>query len=168
MGREEIVIRGLLILSCLVALAIAGSLVTAEQEQAWFDIENCALCKNLGNEEGLLQNIRWETHLTANGAVTLTQVPAEYEEAFARAQKHIEETASKMGSGEPMHLCGFCQSYGMLMMSGVKVESFQGEVARVTLMTSSDDKVVEMIHAHAQKTVDAYKKWLAEEATHKG
>ncbi len=160
--------RTMLIVSCAAALAIAGGLATAEDEQTWFDIKNCAMCKHMGNEEGLLDNIRWEMHLMQNGALTLTQIPAEYEDAFKRAEKHMQEAAAKMGSGEPMQLCGFCQSYGNLMMSGVKVESFDGDVARVTVMTSSDPNLVKMIHAHAQKTIDEYGKWLAEEGEHKG
>jgi hypothetical protein len=154
--------KGLLVLSCFVALAVAGGLATAE-EQVWFDIENCAFCKHLGHEEGLLSNIRWETHLTANGAVTLTQVPKEYEQAFQRAEEHMQDAATKMGRGEEMHVCGFCESYGKLMMSGVTIESYKGEVARVTLMSSSDEKVIKMIHDHAQKTIDEYTKWAAEE-----
>jgi hypothetical protein len=153
------------ILLCIGALALVVGLVTAEEEhQAWFDLENCAFCKNLGQEEGLLDNIRWETHLIENGAVTLTQVPAEWEEAFERAEKHMAEASARMGSGEPMHLCGYCQSYGKLMMSGVKMESFKGDVARVTLMTSADEKIVQMIHEHAKKTIEEHEKWVAEEA----
>jgi len=157
--------KALGVLLCIGALALVAGLAPAEEEhQAWFDIENCTFCKNLGQEEGLLDNIKWETHMIENGAVTLTQVPAEWEEAFERAEKHMSEAAAKMGSGEPVHLCGFCQSYGKLMTSGVKMESFKSDVARVTLMTSTDEKVVQMIHEHAKKTIEEYENWIAEEA----
>jgi hypothetical protein len=154
--------QALLVLSFALALAIVGTLATAEEDQTWFDLENCSFCKHLGAEKGLMESVRWETHLTDNGVVILTLVPAVHEEAFQRAEKHMQETAAKMGSGEPMHTCGFCQSYGALMMAGVQIENFTGDVARVTLMTSSDESVVKMIHAHAQRTIDEHGKWLAE------
>ena len=69
------------ILACIAALALVAGLVTADEEQVWFDIENCAFCKHMGTEEGMLDNIDWETHIVDNGAVTLTHVPAKYEEA---------------------------------------------------------------------------------------
>ena len=80
----------------------------------------------------------------------------------------MEETAKKMHAGEQLHLCGFCQSYGGLMMAGAKFENFKGSFARVTLMTSSDPDVVAKIHAHAERTIAEHEKWMADKAADKG
>ena len=148
---------------CLLAVAGLAGLVTAE-EQVWFDVGNCAFCKHLGQEKGMLQNLRWETHLIEKGALTITQVPDEYKEAFDRAQEHMQDTAAKMQAGETMHVCGFCQSHGELMMAGINIESIDSDVVIVTLMTSDDEELVARIHAHAEKTMAAYKAWVAEGA----
>ena len=52
-----------LVLACLtltVAVATAG-------DKAWFDLENCGMCKNMMAEEGLMENMKWETHAIAAG-----------------------------------------------------------------------------------------------------
>ena len=156
--------RAVLVISCVVALALALTAgLTAGDEEGWLDVENCGMCKHMGAEEGLLQNITWETRIIASGAVTVTTVPGELEEAFKRAENHMKEAAERMQKGEEMHLCGFCQSYGKLVRSGAKIEALKGESARVTLMTSADENVVKMIHEHAQRTIAEYEKWIAEE-----
>jgi len=53
-----------------------------------------------------------------------------------------------------MKLCGSCQAYGKLMMSGAKIESVKGSVADVTIMTSDKPELVAEIKAFAQKNRD--------------
>ena len=156
--------RAIIVLAALVVLGFVAGAVTAEEETAWFDLHNCSMCKHMANEEGLVENTEWETHLIANGALSIITVAESHKAAFERAHKHMEEIGMKLHSGEQMPLCGFCQSYGMLMMSGAKVESVEGKTATVNLMTSTDAEVVKKIHAHAQKTIDEYKKMMDAEA----
>lgn len=157
--------RAMLVLAALVVFGFVAGAVTAEEEMAWFDLTNCSMCKQMANEEGLFENTTWETHLIANGAMSIITVEESHKAAFERAHKNMQEVGMKLHSGEKMHLCGFCQSYGMLMMSGAKVESVEGKISTVNLMTSTDPEVVEKIQAHAQKTIDEYKEMKdAEEA----
>ena len=158
--------RAMLVLAALVVLGFVAGVVTAEEETAWFDLENCAMCKHMNNEEGLLDNTQWETHLIADGALSIITVAESHKAAFERAHKHMEEAGMKLQSGAQMHLCGFCQSYGMLMMSGAKVESVEGKVSTVNLMTSANPEVVKKIQAHAQKTIDEFKKMMETEGAH--
>lgn len=144
-----------------VALALtAGIIAVAGEEGPWFDLENCAFCKNLSAEPGMLDAMHWENHVIDEGMLTVTQVPEQYREAWARARKHMQETGEKMQAGEALHLCGFCQSYGKLLQAGAKVEEIDGDVVKITLMTSDDPEVVKAIQAHAQRTIDEYKKMV--------
>ena len=144
------------------ALAVVGSagLITAEETQ-WFDL-TCGICKNMAAEEGLMDNLKWETHLIENGSLSVMQIAKGYQEKMERAHKHMTEAGEKLKSGEQMHLCGFCQSYGKLMMSGVKTEEIDTAAGHISLMTSEDAAVVKQIQAHAQRTIDEYEKWQAE------
>ena len=155
--------QAMLVLSVLAVLVFVAGVVGAEEESAWFDLENCAICKHMANEEGLIESMDWETHLIENGALTIIVVPESKVAAFERAEKQMHETGAMLHGGEKMHLCGFCQSFGMLMMSGANVEKVNGNAARVTLMTSADSEVVKKIQAHAQKTIDEYNKMMAAE-----
>lgn len=161
--------KAMLLVSVVAVLAVVAGFASAEEETPWFDLHNCAMCKSLSSEEGLLESMQWETHMIENGALSITIIPEAKVEAFERAHKKMEETGMKLQSGEKMHLCGFCQSYGTLMMSGAKIENVAGQAARVSLMTSSDPAVVEKIQAHAKKTIEEYKKWMeAEGQAHGG
>ena len=156
--------RSLVAFAALIAIAIVAPLTTAGEEKPFFDLENCAICKNLGAEEGLMDHIDWETHLLDNGALTVSYVPEEYKAAMARAHGKMMAVVQKMESGESVHLCGFCTSYGALMTSGAQIKEFETKTGSISLMTSTDAKVVEMIHAHSNKTEEEYEVWKKEQA----
>jgi hypothetical protein len=121
------------------------------------------MCKNL-TEEGLIEHIEWENHLIKNGLITVSRVDEEYEPAMKRAEQKMTAVGAKLQSGEQMPLCGFCMSYGQLMMAGVQIEEIETEFGYITLMTASDPELVKMIHAHGQHTNDAYEEWQAAQA----
>ncbi len=126
--------------------------VSAGQDKAWFDMENCGMCKNMSAEKGLMENMQWESHAIENGMISVTTVNPDYEEAFARSHKKMEETGALLMKGEKMDLCGFCQSFGSLMMSGAKMENVESKAGHIMLMTSSNPEVVKNIHAHVKRT----------------
>ena len=75
--------------------------------------------------------------------------------------KGMEKTGARLMAGEKMPLCGFCTSYGELMMAGAVMDDVETGMGKVALMTSSDPKVVEKIHTHAERTIKEYEKMLA-------
>jgi hypothetical protein len=105
-----------------------------------------------------MEHIEWENHMISDGVMTISVVDEEYQDAMERAEKNMEAVGQKMAAGEQLPLCGFCTSYGELMMAGVKIEQFDTKLGAVVLMTSSDPKVVEMIQAHAKHTDEEYEK----------
>ena len=153
MGKRSILIRVVL----MVALA-AGVLVAGDGDQAWFDLEGCAMCKNFAAEPGLMEHVEWENHMISDGVMTISIIDEEYQGAMKRAQKNMGAVAQKLAAGEQLPLCGFCTSYGKLMMAGVKIEQVETDFGAVVLMTSSDPEVVKMIQAHAKHTDEEYEK----------
>ena len=149
-------------------LVLTVALATADEGQTWFDLTNCAMCKNMAAEEGMIEAIDWESHKISNGMLTVMVVPEKWQAAYERSHKNMMAVVEKLEAGEQMHLCGFCTSYGKLMMSGANSEHFQGDHAIVALVTSNDPEVVEMIHVHADRTVEEYAKWSAEQEAAKG
>lgn len=64
-------------------------------------------------------------------------------------------------AGEDLPMCGMCQSFGVLHATGkVKWESWETPAGHITLMTSTDPEVIEMIHEHAQRTIEEYAKMV--------
>ncbi len=125
------------------------------------------MCKNMMAEEGLMEAMDWENHLTKDGMMSVTIVAAGFEEAFERSMKNMQASSEKMMSGEKMYLCGFCQSYGGLNKSGANFEHIETKAGMVELVTSHDPAVVAKIHAHGQKTIDEYNK-MAAAGSHEG
>jgi hypothetical protein len=147
----------------IVAVAIVAlPAAFAAQGELWFDLDNCAMCKGMTAEKGLMDNMQWENHLTADGMMTVTVVNHGYEEAFARAMKNMEATGGKMMSGEKLYLCGFCTSYGSLQMAGASFENFETAGGHINLVTSRDPAIIEKIHTHGQRTIDEYDKMIAD------
>ena len=72
-------------------LAVTGG---SSEEEAWFDMENCSLCKNLMAEEGLMENMKMDSYMIATGWMMVSRVPEEHKAAHATAKKNMEKSAS--------------------------------------------------------------------------
>ena len=146
---------GLMVLA--IALIYVAS-ATAE-DKPWFDMENCAFCKNLAAQPGLMDNItKWEHHNVKNGSISITEVNKDYLDAYKKAMDGMNAAAKKMEAGEQLPMCGMCEAYGGLMMKGVKWEEVGSDNIFVTLMYSDDLAVIEEIHSLTDRTNDEMKK----------
>jgi hypothetical protein len=152
---------GVLLLAA--AVFVAADQEGAPGEVAWFDLENCDFCKHLTKDPQLMQNMKWEHHDIANGAVTITVVKPEFRKSYMEAGTAMEALAKKMETGAvnpaDVKMCGSCQGYGKLMMMGAKIEYVKSELADLVLMTSDKPEVVKEIKAYSQRNRDEMVKW---------
>ena len=157
------------ITTLLVSLAFAAN--PLQSKSGWFDFENCAFCKNLSAEAGLLEHSTWESHPIKNGLMNIITVEPDYAEAMARAGQNMADLGLKIQAGEvnPMGLqmCQHCQTFGMLMMGGVNMEEVRGDAAVVTLMTSDDAGVVTRLQELAKRDTDEMALMSGAEHPHK-
>jgi hypothetical protein len=139
-------------------------------ESAWFDMEGCAFCKNLVKDPHLMENMTWEHHDISNGVVTITTVKPESRKSYIEAKTAMMDVGKKLETGQltmdKVPMCGHCQTYGKLMMMGVKMESVEGSQADVIIMTSDKPEVVKEIKAFAQKNRDEMAKMEQAEKAH--
>lgn len=151
-------------------VALAFPVMAAPGTTPWFDLDNCSMCKGMVAEEGLMENMQWENHLTKNGMMSITSVNAGYEEAYQRSMKTMQATGEKMMAGEKMYLCGFCQSYGGLHMAGADFEHIETKTGIIELISSNDPAVVAKIQKHGKTTIDEYAKMFGagEHGSHDG
>jgi len=144
-----------MVLVAVPALAVGQSHKTPS---GWFDMENCVFCRNLVADPELLSHSRWETLPIEDGLMTVMTVEPEYAASLAKAGAAMEATAAKVHGGElnmaEVRMCGFCQAYGQLMMAGVKTETVKGTVAEVTLLRSTDPKMVAQMHEMARRNTE--------------
>ena len=148
------------------ALLVAGDDEAEKADKPWFDMENCAMCKNLIAEPGLLEHSDWENHKIDNGAVIVTTVDEEYLPAMKEASKKMQAVAEKLMAGEKHYLCGMCSAYGELYMSGAKVQSVETNHGFVEIFTSDDPATVAKIHAFADKNNEEMAKMMEMEHEH--
>jgi len=124
-------------------------------ESGWFDMENCAFCKNLTEDPGLLPHTTWENHAIENGMMNIMTVDPAYAESAAKASAAMEKVGADIQAGRvnPMTLkmCGHCKEFGMLMMAGTHMETIKGEAAEVSLITSDDPATIKRIHALVER-----------------
>ncbi|HOX26085.1 MAG TPA: hypothetical protein PLL30_09020 [Candidatus Krumholzibacteria bacterium] len=144
--KRATLIAGLLAL----ALPVLAGGHAMKTESGWFDMENCAFCKNLLTDPGLLEHATWESHNLEKGMLYIMTVEPEYAESMAKASAAMEELGTKMHSGQinpaEVKMCGSCQAFGQLMMAGVKMETIKGDAAEVTIVTHDDPQVIAQMH----------------------
>jgi hypothetical protein len=122
------------------------------------DFHNCALCKPLMAEPNLMQNMKWDTKKIATGMVSITTVPPDFEQAYARAHSAMMANVAKLEAGTPMDLCPFCQGMNKLAAAGAKIENIDGAGAHVMVVSSQDPAVIQKIHEHVKWVEEAQAK----------
>ena len=160
--------RSTLVVVVLAIVVFPLGLLSAGEDAPWMDMKNCSMCKNLYEQEGLMDHMTWEHHKISSGMMSITTVAPEYREKYQHAMQGMQETGKRLMSGEKMELCHFCQTMGALMQSGARMENVHTNVGDVMLITSSDPKVVEKIHEHAQKTIEFMEMAHGEHEGHEG
>ena len=145
----------------LLAMVVAVAAFVIADDKPWLDLENCDICKGMMAQEGLMDNMTWDHYLTKNGMMSVTTIADGYREKFDASMATMNKTVEKMKAGEKTNLCGFCTKHGELAKAGVNMEHFSTKAGEVSLMTSSDEKMVKEIHAFGQKTLDEYAKMMA-------
>ena len=128
-------------------------------EKAWFDMQNCPLCKAMTAETGLMENMSLDTYTTATGCMGVCTVDPKYKDAHMRATTKMMATLKDLEAGKDVGpLCGYCTSYGALVKAGAKSEMFTTPSGDVMLLTSTDPATITKIHAHAERTITEMKK----------
>jgi hypothetical protein len=132
-----------------------------EKGPAWFDMDHCAICKNLASMKNDIPKIKSDTQMLDNGIIMISVVPRKMREAMEQAEKGMQATIEELESGKPLELCGFCQNYGNLMQMGANFKEIETVGVNLTLITSSDPEVVKKIQAFGKQSVVEHDKMVA-------
>jgi hypothetical protein len=151
--------------SILVALALVfWALPAVAQEKPWFDMQNCDFCKFLVKDSNLLKNMLWEHHDLSNGLLVVTAVKPESKAAYEEAMAGMAKMGEEMAKGKTdVKMCGHCEYFGKLMMSGVKIENIATSVGDITLMTTDNPETLKMICEYGRRNKEELAKLGAPE-----
>jgi len=146
------------------AIVVAVAVFVVAEDIPWFDMKNCAMCSTLASKPGLLEAMTWEHFPIANGVMQVGHCPDEHKAAFGQAMGEMDKVSEKMKAGEKVNLDGYCTTFGGLIAAGAKFENVKAAHSSVTLITSSDPKVIKQIHDFAQRTNEELAKMAAASA----
>jgi hypothetical protein len=144
----------------LAAAAIAG-------EGAWFDMDNCAMCRNLTQQEGLLENMSWETHSISNGMVAVASVKADYMKAYNAARMGMAEASKRLQAGEVLEKCAMCNALGECIMMGVNQDYVKTTTGDVWIVTSDNKETVAKLQKWATRNMSEMP-WIQGKTGHEG
>jgi len=146
-GRKRIMSARILTVTGLVVAVLACGL-TAADESAFHD---CAICKPLMAEPGLLEHLRWQGHGIAMGMIAVTSVDPSHQQAYQRAHGKMLEAVKRLEAGDSMELCPFCQGMNALAQAGARIENVEAPGAHIMVITSDKPEVVARIHEHLRR-----------------
>jgi hydroxymethylpyrimidine/phosphomethylpyrimidine kinase len=146
-----------------IVLALVAPKMSLAQaaDPPWFDFEHCSMCKHMGADPEMMSHLQWETHVLKSGMLMTAVIPESVAEKWATVCKSMKAVESELTTGKQLPLCGYCQSYGKLMMAGANIEEIETGFGQVTLVTSNKPEVVKLIQELAKKTQEEYKKMMA-------
>ena len=142
------------------ALAVAVLLTAPATagDMAWFDMQNCSMCKHLGSQTGLMENMTWEQHRFSRGMVAVTRVKPDHLEAYRAAHADMMKTGDLLMQGQQLPMCGSCNALGACFMKGAKQDYIETADGDIWMVTSDNPELVAEIHAwveHNQKEMKA-------------
>ena len=147
--------RTALVLVSLALVCWTVSAISAQTEKPWFDNANCSFCQFLTKDPKLMENMTWEHHDISNGLLVVTTVKPEFKKSYLEAMGGMEKLSQEMMAGkQDVKLCGHCEYYGKLMMSGAKFEHIAAKAGDIVLITSDNPDVLKMIREYGQRTRD--------------
>jgi hypothetical protein len=126
-------------------LVVAGAAFAGD----WFDMENCAMCKNMS--PGLMKSMSWEQVDISNGIVCITNVDKGQIDAYRKAHEKMFETSKHLQQGEQLPLCGSCTALGMCLMKGPHQEYAETSTGDVWIFTSDNPELVAELQAWAKR-----------------
>jgi len=133
----------------LIAISAVG------EDKPWIDTDKCIFCRQLTLHEGLMDHMSCEHHDIANGHLMATVVDPEYRPAYIKAQKAMEQIGMDMAQGKinptEVYMCGSCEAYGGLIMSGVIIEHIPTGFGDIVLLTSDDRDVLTRIKEYGRR-----------------
>jgi hypothetical protein len=140
--------RKVLLIS-MVAFVAAG--VAVAGEAPWFDMEKCAMCKNIFKNPELMANMTWDQYNLSNGIISITTVNEKYIDAYRTAHADMEKVSAKLQKGEKLDLCGSCNALGAAMAQGAKQEYVVTSNGSVWIITSAKPEVVTALQGWAKR-----------------
>ena len=151
--------RLILLFVALVLLPLQPSTADGEKKP-WLDLQNCSICKHMGDHMDMMEHTTWETHKIANGMLSASVIPKKYRARMDEVHKKMMTVVAQLEDGKEMPLCGFCTSYGELRSEGAKSEEIETDFGMISMLTSDNPEVVTKIHVHADRTVKEFKAYL--------
>ena len=88
----------------------------------------------------------------ATGMLMASSVDPGYEIAYQRAGAKMQKLIERYMGGEAMKVCGQCASMKELAMAGAKIEQMQAAGTDLTVVSATDPKLIDRIHAHSDRT----------------
>ena len=162
------VMFGLLVSTSLCAVAIVQEEEKQETEAVWFDMDNCAICKNMASMKHDMHKIEWESHMLDDGMITVAKVPDDMKAAMEKAEAGVQQTVAKLEQGEQLEMCGYCQNYGKLMGMGAKFKDIKTMGVNISVVTSCEPDVVKEIQAMGKRAKIEHDKMNAKAKSHAG
>ncbi|MGB5108037.1 MAG: hypothetical protein WBP29_08340 [Candidatus Zixiibacteriota bacterium] len=141
------------------AIVIAAAAFLVAEEKPWLDMANCDFCKPW-TENGLMTVVAQEQVPISNGALCLSTVPEARMAEYKKTSALMNEIADKATKGEPVKMCGSCETMGSFFMRGAKMEEAWTKTGSVMLITSSDSTVVADIHKWVKKNDEEFAKMM--------
>jgi hypothetical protein len=135
----------------LALMVLSASLMVAQEDVKWFDMEKCDMCRPLTEVEGLMENMTWETYPVSHGIISVTTVNKGYEKAYQEAHKKMQANWEKLQAGEQMQLCGMCQAFIAAQDESMTTETVKTMHGEVSLTTSSKPETVAKLHKIAER-----------------
>lgn len=132
-------------------MLVAGA--QASDEESWFDMENCAICKPLLEQDAhLMQHMTWKHHNISDGLVSVTVIDPEYVSSYEKATMKMNAVIEKMQAGEETYTCKMCTALGAILQADVNWESVESDNVRVAITTSDNPALVKRIQAWGTRT----------------
>lgn len=153
--------RTVLITAALLMLALL--VVAQEADKPWFDMKNCAFCKEVAAQPGLAEHMHHQYFNIKNGILSITHIDEEYWDEFAGMQAGMQKVVADMQAGKQVEMCQHCAKIGEFYMKGVTVDEIKAAEEIVIVYSSADPEMVKELQAFGEMCAAELEKMMVKQ-----
>jgi hypothetical protein len=106
----------------------------------------------MGETEGFMANVKWESYNISNGIMSVTTVAKDFGDKYTKAHDAMMVNWGRAEAGEKLKMCGMCEAYTAAWDESISMENIATETGYVGLTTSTNPETVVKLQAIVERT----------------
>ena len=119
-------------------LLLTTAVADHHEEKPWLDMQNCEICKPMGEHMDVMKHVTWETHRIDNGMLSASVIPAEDRAMVNAIHKKMHAAVNYLRPEKRWRYADSARLMRRLKQAGAKEQEIKTDFGMISMLTSDD------------------------------